>query len=202
LPAKRKLPPKTLKLIDETLEAIIDQWYLSVSDYYLTAEKKAESSSGDQPEELKRFHDETGHRIKFNKGELNFTYGICLDAGQDGCLLEVSVNNKVPKFDYGELVRRLSYYYEVTKSKPVEGFKKLKKLRNSDVFALPGDFQKNVTVEQREGKADIIRLAFELNDEYLDELVSDPPVFMELIHQYCVAPLRRMYAEVFRTKRK
>jgi hypothetical protein len=202
LPGKRKLPPKTFKLIDESLEAIIDQWYLSVSDYYLTAEKKAENPSLDLPEELKRFHDETGHRIKFNKGDLNFTYGICLVSGPDGCQLEVSVNNKVPNFDYGELVRRLSYYYEETRSRPIEGFKKLKKVHNSDVFALPGDLQNHVTLEQREGKADIIRLAFELNGQYLDELVSDPPVFMELIHQYCVAPLRRIYAEVFRTKRK
>lgn len=189
-------------MIDETLEAIIDQWYLSVSDYYLTAEKKLENPSLSAPEELKRFHDETGHRIKFNKGELDFTYGISLESNPDGIELEVSVNNKVPNFDYGELVRRLSYYYEESKSKPIERYKKLKKVCNSDVFALPNDLQSSVTVEQREGKADIIRLAFELRDEYLDELVSDPPNFMELIHQYCVAPLRRIYAEVFRIKRK
>jgi hypothetical protein len=189
-------------MIDETLEAIIDQWYLSVSDYYLTAEKKADNPSLDAPEELKRFHDETGHRIKFNKGDLDFTYGICLESSADGCELEVSVNNKVPNFDYGELVRRLSYYYEETKAKPIDGFKKLKKVRNSDVFALPEDLQNNVTVEQREGKAEIIRLTFELKDEYLEELASDPPNLMDLIHQYCVAPLRRIYAEVFRIKRK
>jgi len=189
-------------MIDETLEAIIDQWYLSVCDYYLTAEKKAANPSLEAPEELKRFHDATGHRIKFNKGELDFTYGINLESGADGCELEVSINNKVPNFDYGELVRRLSYYYEETKAKPIEGFKKFKKVRHSDVFALPEDLQNNVTVEQREGKADIIRLAFELKDEYLEELASDPPNFMDLVHQYCVAPLRRIYAEVFRIKRK
>lgn len=189
-------------MIDEFLEAIIDQWYLSVSDYYLTAEKKAENLSLDAPEELKRFHDETGHRIKFNKGDLDFTYGISLETRPDGCGIEVSVNNKVPNFDYGELVRRLSYYYGETQSKSIDGFKKLKKVTNSDVFALPEDLHNNVTVEQREGKADIVRLTFQLNDEYLDELVSDPPNFMDLIHQYCVAPLRRIYAEVYRIKRK
>ncbi len=202
MPQKRKISPKILKMIDETLEAIIDQWYLSVSDYYLTAEKKAENPSLDLPEELKRFHDETGHRIKFAKGDLDFTYGISLESSSDGCELEVSVNNKVPNFDYGELVRRLTYYYEEARAKPIDGFKKLKKVRNTDVFALPEDLQNNVTVEQREGKADIIRLTFGLNDEYLDELISDPPNFMELVHQYCVAPLRRVYAEVFRIKRK
>jgi hypothetical protein len=202
LPGKRKVSPKTIKLIDETIEGIIDQWYLSVSDYYVTAEKKAENPEIGIPEELKRFHDETGHRIKFNKGDLNFTYGISIGSDSDGCVLEVSVNNKVPNFNYGELVRRLSAYYEEAKSRQVDGPKKLKKARNCDLFSLPDDLHNSMTVEQREGKADIIRLSFGVLDEHLEELIADPPVFMDVVHQYCVAPLRRMYAEVFRTKRR
>jgi len=202
LPAKRKISPKTAALIDEALAAIIDQWYLSVSDYYITSEKKAENPDIQLPEELKRFHDSTGHRIKFNKGDLDFTYGLSLISDLDGCGLEVSVNNKVPNFNYGELVRRLAAYYEVARSKPIEGFKKLKKVRNCDVFTLQDDLQNSISVEQREGKADIVRLSFGIQDQYLDELIADPPNFMEVIHQYCVAPLRRMYAEVYRTKRQ
>ena len=202
MPGKRKTPPKTAALIDKALEAIIDQWYLSVSDYYITSEKKAERPEIQSPEELKRFHDETGHRIKFNKGDLDFTYGLCLLTDSDSGILEVSVNNKVPNFNYPELVRRLAAYYQANQDKPVEGFKKLKKVRNSDVFDLPSDLQKSIKVETREGKADIVRLAFGVQDEYLEELVSDPPNFMELIHHYCVAPLRRIYAEVYRIKRK
>lgn len=201
LPTKKKISAKTIKLINDTLEAIIDQWYLSVSDYYITAEKKRENPALDAPEELKRFHDENGHRIKFNKGDLDFTYGLSV-AAAEGCKLEVSVNNKVPNLDYGELMRRLSFYYRSAKEKPLEGFKKLKRLRNCDAFNLPDDLEKSITVEQREGKADIIRLTFGVRDEYLDDLVSDPPNFMDAIHQYCVAPLRRIYAEVYRTKRK
>ncbi len=30
----------------------------------------------------------------------------------------------------------------------------------------------------------------------------DPPNFMDVIHEYCVAPLRRIYAEVYRAKRR
>jgi hypothetical protein len=199
LPVKRKIPPKTVKLIDGALEAIIDQWYLSVSDYYVTAEKKAENQEIQIPEELKRFHDESGHRIKFNKGDLDFTYGLCVV--QDGGELEASVNNKVPNFNYPELVRRLSSYYDASREKPIEGFKKLKKVRNCDVFALPDDLRNNISVEQREGKADIVRLAFGIQDTYLDELTADPPAFMEVIHHYCVAPLRRIYAEVYRSRK-
>lgn len=199
---KRKTPAKITALIDKSLETIIDQWYLSVSDYYITSEKKAENPDIQIPEELKRFHDETGHRIKFNKGDLDFTYGLSLMSGTESCVLEASVNNKVPNFNYGELVRRLSDYYQSNKEKPIDGFKKLKKVRNCDVFLLQENFQESVTVETREGKADIVRLAFDVEDEYLEDLVSDPANFMELIHQYCVAPLRRIYAEVYRIKRK
>jgi hypothetical protein len=202
LPAKKKIPPKLVKLIDNALAAIIDQWYLSVSDYYITQEKKSENPDIQIPEELKRFHDDTGHRIKFNKGDLDFTYGLSISSEDAVGELEVSVNNKVPDFNYGELVRRLTSYYDSARNKPVEGYKKLKKVRNCDAFALPEDLKQCVTVEQRDGKADIIRLAFDVQDQYLEELVSEPPAFMEVIHQYCVAPLRRIYAEVYRTKRK
>ncbi len=201
MPAKKKISAKTARLIDEALAAIIDQWYLSVSDYYITPEKKAENQTLESPVELKRFHDETGHRIKFNKGDLDFTYGLSLTPGSDGTDLEVSVNNKVANFNYADLVRRLTSYYEGWRDKPIEGFKKLKKVRNCDIFALPDDLQKCIAVEQREGKADIIRLSFGIQDQYLEELILDPPNFMEIIHQYCVAPLRRVYAEVYRKKR-
>lgn len=200
--AKRKTSPQIAVLIDKALEAIIDQWYLSVSDYYVTCEKKAENPGIQAPEELKRFHDETGHRIKFDKGDLDFTYGLSLMPAEEDCVLEVSVNNKVPNFNYGDLARRLAEYYESNKEKPVEGFKKLKKIRHGDVFVLDENLQDSIRVESREGKADIVRLFFNIRDEFLEDLVSDPPIFMELIHQYCVAPLRRVYADVYRKKRK
>ena len=134
--------------------------------------------------------------------ELDFTYGLSVDAGAEGCTLESSVNNKVPNFNYAELTRRLAAYYDVARTRPVESFKKLRNVRNCDVFVLDGDLKQSIRVEQREGKADIVRVTFGVLDEHLDEMVADPPNFMELIHQYCVAPLRRIYAEVYRTKRR
>ncbi|MGD0308380.1 MAG: hypothetical protein ABSC02_03740 [Acidobacteriota bacterium] len=199
---KKKIAPKTLKLIDEALAAIMDQWYLSVSDYYVTTEKKAENPNLQVPEQLKRFHDSSAHRIKFDKGDLDFTYGLALEGDGESMLLEASINNKVPNFNYAELVRRLSVHYESAKIKPIEGFKKLKKVHNADVFSLPDNLQNSLVVEQREGKADIVRLSFGIGDEYLDDLISDPPAFMEVIHQYCVAPLRRIYAEVYRINKR
>ena len=118
LPVKRKIPNKTAELIDGSLEAIIDQWYLSVSDYYITTEKKLENPGITIPEELKRFHDANGHRIKFNKGDLDFTYGLSLMTEDETCVLEVSVNNKVPNFNYAELTQKLDTYYRSAKDKP------------------------------------------------------------------------------------
>ena len=112
------------------------------------------------------------------------------------------MNNKVPNFDYGELVRRLAAYYQTARDNPIEGFKKLAKVRNSDVFILNENFQDSVTVESREGKADIVRISLTVQDKYLEDLIADPPNFMELIHRYCVAPLRQIYADVYRRKRK
>ena len=201
LPVKRKIPNKTAELIDGSLEAIIDQWYLSVSDYYITTEKKLENPGITIPEELKRFHDANGHRIKFNKGDLDFTYGLSLMTEDETCVLEVSVNNKVPNFNYAELTQKLDTYYRSAKDKPIDGFKKLKKVRNYDIFELKEEMQDCIKVEEREGKADIVRLSFCLQNDHLEELIADPTNFMELIHQYCVAPLRRIYAEVFRKKR-
>ena len=198
---KKKIPSKTIKLIDKALEGIVDQWYLSVSDYYITQEKKAEDPGIEGAEELKRFHDEAGHRIKFDKGQLDFTFGLAVEADAEGCRLEASVNNKVPNFNYSELVRRLSTYYESARNQPVEIFKKLRKVRHGDLFSLPEDLRRCVSIEQREGKADILRLSFGIAEAHLDVLVEDPPNFMDLIHQYCVAPLRRIYAEVYRTRK-
>jgi len=189
-------------MIDKALEAIIDQWYQSVSGYYITTEKKAENPDIFGPEELKRFHDETGHRIKFSKSELDFTYGLTLISDDaEGYVLDVSVNNKVPNFYYAELGRRLAVHYQTNREKPVEGFSKLKKLRNCDIFHLKEDLG-TIQVESREGKADIVRLTFRISGKYLEDLVADPASFRELIQQYCVAPLRRTYAEVYRIKRK
>ena len=189
-------------MIDKALEAIIDQWYQSVSEYYITTEKKAENPDIFGPEELKRFHDETGHRIKFNKADLDFTYGLSLiDSADEGCVLDISVNNKVPNYNYAELGRRLAIYYQANKEKSVEGFIKLKKIRNCDAFYLKEDFG-TIKVEEREGKADIVRLTFRISEKYLEDMVAEPASLMELIQQYCVAPLRRIYAEVYRIKRK
>jgi len=189
------------KTIDDALAGIIDQWYQSVSEYYITKEKKNQDPNLIQEEELKLFHDEKGHRIKFAKGELDFTYGLRLRNPQDGLHIEVSVNNKVADFNYDLLVARLGDYYARNSHLKVTGGKVLKSIPYSAIFRIEPELQQSIVVEKREGKADIIRLAFRIEDEFVKDLTSDQRSVMNLIQDYCVSPLRKVYAEVYRQRR-
>ncbi|MBI1745805.1 MAG: hypothetical protein HYR55_04360 [Acidobacteria bacterium] len=188
------------KTIDAALAGIIDQWYHSVSEYYITKEKKEQDAGITEEEELKRFHDEKGHRIKFAKGELDFTYGLRLRNQQDTYQIEVSVNNKVADFNYDKLVSKLDEYYTKNRHVKVTGGKALKGVFYTAIFAMDENFQRSIVVEKREGKADIIRLAFQIHESYVKDLTSDHRAVMNIIQDYCVSPLRKVYAEVYRQR--
>jgi hypothetical protein len=194
-------PEKIMRIIDAALAGIIDQWYQSVSEYYVTIEKKSQDPTVTGEEELKRFHDEKGHRIKFAKGELDFTYGLRLHTDAEIYRIEVSVNNKVSNFNYDKLVRKLQDYYSNSKHLKVSDGKVLKGVSYSAIFVIPSEIDKSIVVEKREGKADIVRMSFTIYEEYLKELTSDQRAIMSLIQYYCVSPLRKVYAEVYREKR-
>lgn len=182
------------KAIESVLFQIIDEWYEKVSNFYVTKEKA--SSSVD--EELKRFHDEKGHRIKFNKDNLDFTYGLRSYWEDDNLRIEVSVNNKVNPFNYEDFKKRLAAYYRKTGKQPVPTPYELRNHSYEEVFELQRNFSEAFAVEIREGKADIMRLSFRLNPDYLDKLVEHPVSSKELIENYCVTPLRTVYATVYR----
>ena len=86
------------KAIDELLSQIIDEWYERVSPHYVT--HSVGSGRQEREEELKCFHDKNGHRIKFDKDGLDFTYGLKSQWAEEHCVIEISVNNKVENFDY------------------------------------------------------------------------------------------------------
>ena len=88
--------------IEDVLRIIIDEWYEKVSSFYVTGEDLTGNPSMEEEEQLKRFHDEKGHRIKFSKDELDFTYGLRSYWENDDLLIEVSVNNKVEGFNVQE----------------------------------------------------------------------------------------------------
>ena len=98
---------KSTDSIELVLSKIIDDWYERVSRYYVTKEDQEESALAETAIELKRFHDAKGHRIKFDKGDLDFTYGLKASWEQQTLHLEISVNNKVENFDYGNFTMAL-----------------------------------------------------------------------------------------------
>ncbi len=182
--------------IDKVLYSIIDDWYDRVSSYYVTDENPSENPEHEV--ELKRFHDEKGHRIKFNKDDLDFTYGLRSEWTGKECVIELSVNNKVKNFGYTEFRRQLFEHYETAGAKPVRRPKGVRgKFRN--VFRLESGLQKAFTVERRGGKADIMRLSFRIDGDLASALASNQKAAKALIEDYCVSPFRRIYALVYRS---
>lgn len=183
------------RALDQTLSAIIDDWYERVSGYYVTLEDE----DPDEDAELKRFHDSKGHRIKFNKDDLDFTYGLRSTWHGNRLSIEISVNNKVDNFDYDNFRTQLFAHYQkaglVKATRPAS----FAKAAHKDLFQLESGIREAFTVEKRNDKADIMRLSFVINPEFLDTLASEQEAAKLLIENYCVSPFRRIYANVYRS---
>ena len=171
---------------------MIDQWYENVYDYYHT------DPSSEQEPELKRFHDEKGHRIKFSKDLLQCTYGLRVLKKGSKNYIEISVNNKVEALDYEEFLRRLDNHYQNRDTVEQRVGNESSLHQHSDIFLLEPDFQEAFSVEQEEGKADVIRLNFRVNPEKIPELTDNPETLKTSIEEYCLSPLRRIYADLYR----
>lgn len=196
LAVTKKDKEATQKTIDGTLRGIIDDWYENVSAFYITPERLAADPHLGKEEELKRFHDEHGHRIKFHKDDLDFTYGLRSYWQDEDFLLEVSVNNKVENFSYTEFRSRLLALYEKRGGEKVATPYDLRDRTYREIFHFKP--QEAFVVEKREDKADIMRLSFLVQSESLEKLASHPVASKELIENYCVSPFRSVYAAVYR----
>ena len=184
---------------DKILGSIIDDWYGNVSGFYLTKEQlETDSEPGNREEELKRFHDDRGHRIKFDKDNLDFTYGLVSRWQEDSLLIEVSVNNKVEKFDYQDFQRRLLSHYENLGEKLVPTPYELRNYRYCDIFLLKPNPTEAFRVETRAEGADIMRLSFSVSNQHLEKCLNHPVSGKNLIENYCVSPFRTVYAAVYR----
>ena len=192
---KNKIP-RIQKAIDQLLSQIIDEWYERVSPHYVT--HSVEIHGHEREEELKLFHDRKGHRIKFNKGELDFTYGLKSQWEEEHCVIEISVNNKVENFDYPDFQRRLVSHYKKTGNRKVPTPYQLRTHSYQEIFQFEPNLEEVFTVEKRKGKADIMSLSFRLKDRFSEELADHPISGKQLIEDYCVSPFRRVYAAVYR----
>jgi len=192
---KNEAPEKT---VDSILSLIIDEWYERVSSYYVTHEQLRDNPELTKEEELKRFHDDKGHRIKFDKDSLDFTYGLRSIWAANHIIIEVSVNNKVANFDYSDFRERLLGYYEKTGKQNVPSPYELRNHPFQAILQFEPNLREAFKVEKREDKADIMRLSFHVNEEFVDRILAHPHASKKLIEDYCVSPFRTVYATVYR----
>lgn len=189
----------TQEAFEQILKVIIDEWYEKVSNFYITAEKKLEDSSITEEEQLKRFHDANGHRIKFSKDELDFTYGLRSYWEDEEFMIEVSVNNKVENFAIDKFQAKLALHYSKAGKEFAETPAEVKKKRHEEIFQLDSNFSDAFKVEVRKGKADIMRLSFRINSDLVGKIAGHPVASKTLVESYCVTPFRKIYAEVYRS---
>ncbi len=184
------------KAIDELLSQIIDEWYERVCPHYVT--HPVTFGGQEREEELKCFHDKNGHRIKFNKDALDFTYGLKSQWVEEHCVIEISVTNKVEKFDYLDFQQRLVSHYQALGNRKVPTPYQLRTHSYQDIFQLEPNLEDAFSVENREQKADIMSLSFRLKERFSEELAARPVSGKQLIEDYCVSPFRSVYAAVYR----
>ena len=187
------------EIIEDGLKIIIDEWYEKVASFYVTIEDLTSDTSMIEEAELKRFHDDKGHRIKFSKDELDFTYGLRSYWEDDNLLIEVSVNNKVEGFIVEGFKEKLAAHYLKAGKQKVPTPYELKSWKYGEVFVIDSNFDEAFKIEIREGKADIMRLSFAFSSGALDKLAARPVSSKELVESFCVTPFRNVYASVYRS---
>ncbi|MDA2931529.1 hypothetical protein MYX84_16560 [Acidobacteria bacterium AH-259-O06] len=185
-----------LEQIDQIVHQIIDDWYERVKENYVTEEDSREL--GVEPE-VKCFHDSGNHRLKFSREkELDVTYGLGVKRKNERLVVEASVNNKSEGFDYGAFVNKLkSHYWRSRNEKPWTD-PDFDHFTYQDLLPFEPLMGQSVTLDMRKERADIIRLSFEVNPHHEDLLLRRKDVLRDLIENYCVAPLKRIYAESYR----
>lgn len=190
------LPEKRLERLDRILRDIIQDWYERVRPHYVTEEESRQL--GVEPE-IKHFHDDGSHRIKFARvRELDVTYGIRAVLNDDRLYIESSVNNKSSGFDYESFVERLQSHYWRSRNEKPWTEAGIDRFAYGDLLQFEPQFGRSVLLEAREEKADIIRLLFHVNPKYEDLLMSREDVLRDLIENYCLAPMKWIYAESYR----
>ncbi|MBI2822092.1 MAG: hypothetical protein HYX74_07685 [Acidobacteria bacterium] len=175
--------------IDRTLDELTEFLHFQYAD--------DEPSTGTQ---VKSYHDDRGHRLKLVRPSvLDVTYGFkVLPSVSGSYFIEASVNNKIAEFDIHDFVQRLAaFYYTESLQKPWTQ-RPFRDLCYSDFLKIEPEWGTTVSRDTHEGRAEIIRMLFAVQPKYFHLLERNPVMFRQLVHEFCFAPLRRIYAEIYR----
>ena len=185
-----------LKQFEQITRQIVMDWYERVKQNYVTVEDSRDL--GVEPE-LKYFHQARIHRIKFSRQkDLDVTYGLGVSQKGKNLVVGSSVNNKSEGFDYEAFVNGLkSHYWRSRNEKPWTD-PDFDHFTYEDLLLFEPVMGQSVSLDKRKDKADIIRLNFEVNPQHEDLLLGRKDILRDLIEDYCLAPVKRIYAESYR----
>ena len=184
--------------LNKILHQIISDWYERVKEGFVTEQDSRDV--GVEPE-IKHFHDNRKHRIKFlREKKFDVTYGLAA-AERGHCLvIESSINNKSAGFDYDIFAQRLkSHYWKNRCDKPWTN-SPFNRFSYEDLLLFEPVIGKSVKLDCRKDKADIIRLYFIINPEHECLLFQSTFVLRELVVDYCLGPLKLIYVESYQAK--
>ncbi len=189
---------KNLALLDDILKETIRSWFERVKSNYVTVEESRQL--GVEPE-IKYFEESGVYRIKFSRaGELDVTYGLgALDDGPV-MLVESSVNNKSDGFDYDAFVERLREYYWRSRNDKPWTESPFDRFTHGDLMPFEPIMGESVLLDTRKDRADVIRVRFPVNPRYEELLAKNRETFRDLVANYCLHPLKRLYAESYRER--
>lgn len=187
-----------LNTLNEIIFSIVEEWYERIKKYYVTTEESREL--GVEPE-VKCFHEFAHHRIKFaRQDELDVTYGLSVDEKDGRLVIVSSVNNKSERFDYDVFVERLkSDYWRSHHEKPWTE-PEIDHFAYGDLLEFEPTVGRSVALEIRKDKADIVKLSFIVSPQHEELLMKRKDLLRDLIENYCLYPLQRIYAESYRAQ--
>jgi hypothetical protein len=185
-----------MEKLDLVLGRIMQEWYERCRHSYVTAEDSSELGVEPEVKYFKRF---ANHRLKFSrKGELEVTYGLAAEHRDGRILIVASVNNKSERFDYDGFVRRLQdYYWRAAIERPWTR-PAVDRYTYADLLFFEPRIGGSITLDVREEHADIVRLAFQVRPGQEEFLLGSEELLHDLIENYCLNPLKRIYAESYR----
>ncbi len=185
-----------LEHVNVVIGKVLSEWYARVREHYVTEEDSRQL--GVEPE-IKYFADFGSHRVKFSrKNELNVTYGLAAEQRNADLFIIASVNNKSKGFDYDGFVERLKWHYWRSRHEKPWTKPDIDHFAYGDLLHFEPRMGHSIFLDIRKDKADIIRLAFQLDPDHEKLLLENGDLLGDLIENYCLSPLKRIYAESYR----
>lgn len=185
-----------LEQINAVIERIMSEWYERLRQHYVTDEDSREL--GLEPE-VKYFREFGSHRIKFSRlDDLDVTYGLAAEQKNGSLVVVSSVNNKSQGFDYDRFVEKLKAFYWTSRHEKPWTSPEIDHFAYGDLVHFEPRMGQSVSLDIRKDKADILRLAFQIVPEHESLLLSNLELLRDLVENYCLNPLKRIYAESYR----